>query len=88
MAQHDNGGGMNGLLVGFIMGAAIGTTLGLLYAPKSGRETRMMIRDKYQDWRERAGDMASTAREKAGEFATATRERFRRREQEEEIQGA
>jgi gas vesicle protein len=83
---------MNGLLVGFLMGTVIGATIGMLYAPKPGRETRAMIRDRYQDWRERAGDMAGTAREKAGEFATAARERFRRggveREREEEMQGA
>lgn len=88
MAQHDSGSGMNGLLVGFIVGAAVGTALGMLYAPKSGKETRAMIGEKYKDIRNRAGEAAANARERVGEFATAARERFRRGEAEEDLQGA
>ena len=80
---------MNAGLIAFLCGAAIGATVGLMYAPKPGRETRTMIRDRYQDWRERAGDVATTAREKANEFATVAREKFRRGENnEEDMQGA
>lgn len=86
--QHESGGGMNGTLIAFLFGAAIGATLGLMYAPKPGRDTRTMIRDRYQDWRERAGDVATTAREKANEFATVAREKIRRGEHEEDLQGA
>jgi gas vesicle protein len=32
--------------IGLLAGAAIGGTIALLYAPKSGKETRQMIKDK------------------------------------------
>lgn len=88
MAQNDSGSGMNGLLVGFLIGAAVGAALGVLYAPKSGKETRAVIGEKYREIRNRAGAAAANARERVGEFATATRERFRRGETEEDLQGA
>jgi len=37
------------LLVGFIVGGLIGVTLGLLFAPKSGKETREDIARKAKD---------------------------------------
>jgi len=88
MAQNDSGSGMNGLLVGFLVGAAVGAALGVLYAPKSGKETRAVIGEKYKDIRNRAGEAASNARERVGEFATAAREKFRRGEPEDDLQGA
>ncbi len=33
------------MFVGFLTGAAIGAVCGILFAPKSGRETRKTIRD-------------------------------------------
>jgi gas vesicle protein len=39
MASEDNGAG----LAWFILGAAVGATVALLYAPKSGRESRELI---------------------------------------------
>lgn len=35
-----------GILIGFLTGAAMGVMLGLLYAPKSGRELRKNIHDR------------------------------------------
>jgi gas vesicle protein len=45
MAQDDNGG----KLTWFLMGAAIGAACALLYAPKSGKDTRNLITQKAQD---------------------------------------
>ena len=45
MAQDDDGG----KLTWFLMGAALGAACALLYAPKSGRETRNMITQRAQD---------------------------------------
>ncbi len=42
MAQEDN----TGKLIWFFAGASIGAAIALLYAPKSGEETRRMLRDK------------------------------------------
>ena len=45
MAQDDDSGKMTW----FIMGAALGAACALLYAPKSGRETRDLITKKTQE---------------------------------------
>ena len=38
---------MNGKLVaGVVSGAAVGATIGLLVAPKSGKDTRQLVRNK------------------------------------------
>ena len=42
MAQEDN----TGKLVWFFAGAAIGASIALLYAPKSGEETRRLLKEK------------------------------------------
>jgi gas vesicle protein len=44
MAQED----YSGKLTWFLMGAALGAACALLYAPKSGRETRDLITQKAQ----------------------------------------
>ena len=45
-------------LVGFVIGATIGVVAGLLYAPRSGEETRILIREKVDIAREKATDLA------------------------------
>jgi len=45
MAHNDNGVAAGTVVVSFLAGAALGAGLALLYAPKSGRETREQIAD-------------------------------------------
>jgi len=54
-----------GLLVGFVTGAAIGLGAGLLFAPKTGRETREMLKTKAM----KVGVAASGAAEKVKQGA-------------------
>jgi len=49
-----------GFGVGLLAGAVIGGVVALLYAPKSGKETRQMIKDK-------TSDVVDTVKEKTGE---------------------
>ena len=67
--MSDNNGN---LLVGFIIGALAGATLGILFAPKSGRETREDIarntdkllvkaKDEYKKAAEKCTDAISGA---------------------------
>jgi gas vesicle protein len=43
-------------LLWFLAGAAIGSTIALLYAPQSGRETRRIIKKKTREGREAVTD--------------------------------
>jgi len=52
MADQDYGS----KVVWFMAGVAIGSTVALLYAPASGRETRRKIADKTQEGRETLAD--------------------------------
>ena len=48
----------------FIGGIAIGATVGLLFAPKAGKETREDLADWLKEKREQTRDIASRLREK------------------------
>lgn len=68
-------------LLGLLAGAAIGATLGILFAPRSGKETREMIGRKVRSTKDEVDDMIDTAREewskakgKAADTATMTKE--------------
>ena len=55
----------SGFFVGFVMGAAVGAILGLLYAPRPGRETRDLIRDRFEDVKLKALDVVDEVRDEA-----------------------
>lgn len=59
----DNGGGA-GFWTGFIVGGVIGAVAGVLFAPKSGEETRAFIGEKTGEWRDRAEEIADSARDR------------------------
>ena len=63
-------GGMS-FTIGLLLGAAVGVAVGFLYAPKPGRETRQMLKEKAEEAREKAKETA----EKAKETATEARKR-------------
>ena len=58
---------VTGFGMGFLAGAAIGVALGFLFAPRPGRETRELIREKAEDWRERVEDWMERMEEKIEE---------------------
>jgi len=52
----------------FLAGLGVGAVVGVLYAPRSGDETRDVIRTKAQEGAERARHHARRAREQANDW--------------------
>jgi len=46
---------------GLVVGALVGTVLGILFAPRSGRETRDLIKKKAKTFKDRAVGIKNTA---------------------------
>lgn len=67
MQNEENGMG-KGLLIGFLTGAAVGSILALLFAPKSGKELRDDIKTKSQDFIEDADLYIVKAKDKASQL--------------------
>jgi gas vesicle protein len=82
--NHDDARGISMLIAGFGLGTLVGTVIGLLIAPKSGRELRGDIadysrdtvdkvkdysRETYEKGREAARSAYESGREKASEFS-------------------
>ncbi len=58
----------------FLAGLGVGAVVGVLYAPRSGDETREVIRAKAQEGSERARAQARRAREQANDWVDRGRE--------------
>ena len=52
----------------FLAGLGIGAVVGVLYAPRSGDETREVLLSKAQEGRERVRQQARRVREQAGDW--------------------
>jgi gas vesicle protein len=63
MASENNQG--KGLLIGLLIGGAIGALAGLLFAPKSGRELRQDIKSKSDEYLDDAERYVNDAKTKA-----------------------
>ena len=59
MSSEDRGSS----LVFFMVGAAIGAGLGILFAPKAGKDTREQIGDWLKEKREEGGDLLAKIKE-------------------------
>ncbi len=55
---------MGGLGLGFILGAIVGIGIGMLYAPRSGIETRAMLSDKVDELKEKLDEAVDTVKNK------------------------
>jgi len=71
----DRNGG-SGFAIGLLVGAAIGLAIGFLFAPKSGKETRQLLREKAETARERATDVSKKVRETAAGAAKRVQTRL------------
>jgi gas vesicle protein len=66
MSRSDDSNGF----VWFLTGLGIGAAIGVLYAPKSGRETRDLIMQKAEEGKGYARDGAQKAREQANQWVS------------------
>ena len=62
-------------VAGFAVGALVGAAAALLFAPMSGEETRVMIREKGVELGHRADEMSIEARKRAEELQIQAKER-------------
>ncbi len=66
MAERDSGAGL--VLLSFIVGGMVGGILGILFAPKSGKETREDIAEAASEMKKEAQKFAKDAKERVDGF--------------------
>jgi gas vesicle protein len=69
MADHDGNS-----FLWFLAGLGVGAVVGVLYAPRSGDETRDVIRSKAQEGSDQAREQVRRARQQASEWVDRGRE--------------
>ena len=62
MSNQRNWGNLG---MGFLLGAVVGVAIGMLYAPRSGVETRAMISEKADEVKEKVNEAVDMVKEKA-----------------------
>jgi len=67
-------------LIGFIVGTVVGVGIGFLYAPKSGKETRTLLKEKAGEVKEKASEVTGRAKEAALEAGRKVKEKFTHKE--------
>lgn len=67
--DEERRGNSLGIITAFFMGGLIGSILGLLFAPSSGRETRARIRETSSEAKDRTVETASRTKELTTEIS-------------------
>ena len=70
MSDRDNGNGF----LWFLTGLGIGAVVGVLYAPRSGRETREAILNKAEEGRDMVNERARQVRQQASDWVDRGRD--------------
>ena len=65
--MNDNSSGLDAFIFGFVIGGIVGAVVALLYAPKTGEETRQYIRDKGIELKDKAVETTSDLKQKSTE---------------------
>ena len=79
MADKDSGASFS---IGLLLGVTVGVAVGFLYAPKPGKETRALLKEKTHEAREKADEFGEKARETAAEAKKRVEERLHKKEAE------
>jgi len=59
--SEERGSGNSGVILSFLLGGLTGAVLALLYAPRSGRETRELLGEKVREGAERGRELRDRA---------------------------
>ena len=62
-----------GFGTGFILGAIVGVLAGLLTAPRAGEEMLADLKERSEEWKERAEDLAARAQQRFQQAAQGPR---------------
>ena len=69
MSNDDRNGGTSGAVLSFLLGALSGAALAILFAPRSGKETREILGEKLRETQERGRRLGEQAVAKGREVA-------------------
>jgi len=64
MSYDERNAGASGVILSFLLGALSGAALAVLFAPRSGRETRELLGEKLRETAERSRELGERALEK------------------------
>jgi gas vesicle protein len=67
--SNEDRSGASGIVLSFLVGALSGAALAILFAPRSGRETRELLGDKLRETGERGRRLGEQAVERGREAA-------------------
>ena len=64
----DRGSNASGVILAFMMGGLTGAALAILFAPRSGKETRDLLNDKFREGADRTRELRDRATVKTREI--------------------
>jgi gas vesicle protein len=65
--SDDRGAGASGVVLSFLMGGLTGAALAILFAPRSGRETRELLSERMKEGADRGRELRQRASQKGRE---------------------
>ena len=77
MSKEPEGSGSGSVLLAFLLGAAAGAAVALLFAPVTGKEAREYLGEKAREGRDKAAEVSKRARETFGSAIERGREAYR-----------
>ena len=66
--SQDDGANASGIILAFLMGGLAGAALAILYAPRSGKETRDLLGDRIREGADRGRELRDRASVKSREL--------------------
>ena len=74
------------LLVTVLGAAAAGVVVGLMIAPEKGSETRRILAEKAEDWKNKAGDLIKTGKDYVNDVTSSLKQQGQKMEKDAENQ--